>query len=634
MRIPDDTIEEVRRASDIVDVISGYVQLKKRGKNYLGLCPFHQEKTPSFSVSSEKQMYYCFGCGKGGNVFTFVMERDKVSFVEAVKALAERAGIALPDRDTGADNATEYEELYAAVKFAGLHFHENLTGTVEGKLALEYFHHRGFTDQTIRKFGLGYSLNTWDDLVKHAEAAKISSGQLERAGLTVKRDDGSSYDRFRGRAMFPIFSPSGRPVGFGARKLREDDPIAGKYINSPETSIYVKSRLLYGLWQAKEEIREAGFAILVEGYADLITLHQAGITNVVASSGTALTEEQIQVIERYAKTITIIYDADSAGSKAAVRGADLVIQNGLDVNVVTLPEGEDPDTFVRKNGGEAFRLRAEKAVSFLEFMAATFRDQGLLTTPEGKTKAVRAIVTTLAKMPDELKRNFYIKSLAEQFGVYESVLFREVEKLSSHPGSRSVFHEQGGPPPAGSTVSSTADRPATTPRAPEREIVRAMFEVGPEMVTFVSKNIVRETFQFRQAREAFDLAVQRMKSGEPWDVPAILNSTEDQGLRNFIAEVLSTRYEISRGWAEFNQSNPWEAAEQSIIRMKTEGIEGRIAENVARLKEAKKNGEDVVPLMEENLRLQIEKKVIASSRLLGNSTTVENNPPPDAGDSN
>lgn len=391
MRIPETKIDEIRSASNIVDVISSYVSLKKRGKNFLGLCPFHKEKTPSFNVSPDKQMYHCFGCGVGGNAFTFVMELEKVSFIEAVRTLADRAGITLPTEGGDTTQATENEGLYNVCRLAGLHFHENLMSTVEGKLALEYFHHRGFADETIRKFGLGYSMNSWDDLLKHAQAKDIDTTILEKAGLVIRREDNSGlYDRFRGRAMFPIFSPSGRPIGFGARKMREDDPVPGKYINSPETPVYVKSQNLYGLFHAKEAIREKENAILVEGYADLISVFQAGIENIIASSGTALTEEQILLIGRYAKNITLVYDADSAGSKATMRGVDMIIENGLEVKVAELPAGEDPDSFVRKHGGKEFQKLLDGAVTFLDFKARSFQQQGLLETPEGQTRAVRS----------------------------------------------------------------------------------------------------------------------------------------------------------------------------------------------------------------------------------------------------
>ncbi len=408
MRIPDEKVDEIRNATDIVDVISAVVRLRKRGKSYIGLCPFHQEKTPSFTVSADKQMYHCFGCGVGGNVFTFLMERDKLSFVEAVRVAAERAGIALPAEGSAENGGnTVQEQLFDLTRLAGLHFHDNLVNSVEGKLALEYFLHRGFTESTIRKFGLGYAMNSWDDLLGFARRENIEPALLDKAGLLVRREDGSGYyDRFRGRAIFPIFSTNGRTIAFGARKLREDDPL-GKYINSPETPIYSKSRVLYGLSLAKETIREREFALLVEGYADLITVFQAGFENVVASSGTALTVEQIQLLSRYARRITLVYDADSAGSKATLRGGDLILEHDLDVRVAELPPGEDPDSFVRKHGAKAFQDLLEGAVSFLDFRAQQLQAEGLFSTPEGKAQALRQLVETVARVNDELKRTFF-----------------------------------------------------------------------------------------------------------------------------------------------------------------------------------------------------------------------------------
>ena len=365
MRIADDKIDEVRNANDIIEVVSRYVGLKKRGKNYIGLCPFHKEKTPSFTVSAEKQMYHCFGCGKGGNLFTFLMEMDKVSFVEAVRSLASKAGIMIPEETAPmTEEQTEFENYYAICRFAGMHFFRNLTETEEGKEALNYFYKRGFTDEIIRTFGLGYSMNSWDAFVLKAEAEGFKTEDILKVGLARVRDDGSLYDYFRGRAMFPIFSTAGRVIGFGARKMREDDAIAGKYINSPESPLYNKSRVLFGLFHSKDAIRQEDNALMVEGYADLISLYQAGIRNVVASSGTALTEEQLTLIGRYSKNLTLVYDADSAGSSATVRGIDLALEHNLNVRIVELPEGEDPDSFVQKHGGNEFRERLANAISF------------------------------------------------------------------------------------------------------------------------------------------------------------------------------------------------------------------------------------------------------------------------------
>ena len=321
VKIPQEKIDEIRAASDIVDVISARLQLKKRGKDYLGLCPFHQEKTPSFSVSPTKQMFYCFGCHRGGDVVKFVMEYEKAFYIEALEILAERAGISITRTEESFEAANETEKMYSVMSFAARTFFTNLTKTTEGEFALNYFRDRGFTNQTMTAFGLGYSLRGWDSLLKKTEEEGIDPEQLEKVGLVRRRDDGGNYDTFRGRAMFPIFNTNGRVIAFGARKLYDDDNL-GKYINSSETPIYHKSKVLYGLSQAKDAIRERDFAVLVEGYADLISVHQAGTKNIVASSGTALTTEQIQLISRYTKNITLVYDADSAGANAMMRGVD------------------------------------------------------------------------------------------------------------------------------------------------------------------------------------------------------------------------------------------------------------------------------------------------------------------------
>jgi DNA primase len=341
MRIPEDKIEEVRTASDIVDVISAYVRLKRRGKSYVGLCPFHKEKTPSFHVTPDKQMFYCFGCQEGGNVFSFLMKTEKVSFIEAVKTLANRAGIELPVYDAPQAGSTQNEQLFRANMIAARFYHRSLTETTEGEFAMQYLRNRGFTGETIKKFELGYAPRGWQSLINHAAEKGVETDYLEKAGLVSKRDDDSFYDRFRGRVLFPIFSTSGRIVAFAGRQLYEDDALA-KYINTPETPIYQKGKLLYGLSMNRDDIRKQTYAILVEGYTDLISMYQSGIQNVVASSGTALTEDQIRLLARYAPTVVIVYDADSAGSTAALRGVELILERGLDVKIAQLPEGKIP----------------------------------------------------------------------------------------------------------------------------------------------------------------------------------------------------------------------------------------------------------------------------------------------------
>lgn len=630
MRIPESKIEEVRRASDIVDVIAGYVRLKKAGKNFLGLCPFHTEKTPSFNVSPERQMYHCFGCGVGGNVFTFVMEYEKVSFVEAVRTLADRAGIALPL--AGAEQQgqeTEVETLYTICRAAAKMFYENMTRTVEGQLAREYFRHRGFSDETIRTFGLGYSLNSWESMLRLAEREKFPLELVEKAGLIIKREDGSGYyDRFRGRAMFPIFSVTGRVIGFGARKLREDDQIPGKYINSPETPIYIKSRSLYGIHHAKDALREKEFAILVEGYADLISVYQAGIRNVIASSGTALTEEQINLIGRYAKRITLVYDADSAGSKAALRGVDLILEQGLEVRIAQLPEGEDPDSFVKKHGGPAFEKLVEGAVSFIDFKANMFRAEGKFDSPEGQAEAIRSIVESVAKVKDELKRSFYIKSLAARYGVYESTLYRELEKLLGRGRYREQMEHQREtqlhathpePEPEQPVAKRMLDIPAA-----ERDLLKLMLEHGDAMVRYVFSHLRLDHFSHPLILQVLQRILVLLDKGETWNRNTLIDAAEDEEFRRFIADITFSRYEISKGWQELDampeEPDPGELADRCMIVLKKQELDRLLAENQRQMKEALARGEEARRFLEQHKILLEEKKELELHGLAGERT--------------
>jgi DNA primase len=564
-------------------------------------------------------MYYCFGCGKGGNVFTFVMEHDKVSFVEAARTLAKRVGIEIPEEGyEDRAQSTEFENLFAACRTAALFYVGALNSSVEGQIGTGYFTHRGFSPETVRRFGLGYSPNAWDALARHVESAKLDLALFERAGLLLRRGEGEGYyDRFRGRAMFPIFSATGRVIAFGARKLREDDPL-GKYINSPETPIYSKSRVLYGLYQAREAIRAADSAILVEGYADLISLFQAGIENVVASSGTALTEEQIHLIGRYTKNITLVYDADSAGSKAALRGADLVIENGLDVRVASLPEGEDPDSFVRKAGAAAVRQLLDGGISFLDFKAEFFRAEGLLATPEGKTRAVRSLVETLARMKDELKRTFFIKSIAEKYSIYESILYRELEKQMGKPSPRAVRSWEAPPQAPGPSPEQTGTPATAAVTAPERALLKVMIEQGGALIDFVFQHVQPDAFTNREARAVVNLLLARRD--EHWEPASLVNAIEEPELKSFVANLVFSRHEISRGWeiigSQPEAADPWKVAEDAILRMKAGELDLRIAGAFRQLKEAESRGESLTEIKEEMLRLQREKRELATRRLL------------------
>jgi DNA primase len=606
MRIPPEKIEEIRSANDIVDVISQHVRLKKRGKNFVGLCPFHQEKTPSFTVSSEKQVYHCFGCSKGGNVITFVMEFEKVSFTEAVRSLAEKSGIIISFTEVDQERQNETEALYSACRFAGLQFHNNLTKTDEGRTALEYFHERGFSDETIRVFGLGYSLNSWDALARRAKEEGLDRSTLLKAGLIRVREDGTDYDYFRGRAMFPIISTTGRVVGFGARKLRDDDPL-GKYINSPETPIYNKSRILFGLFHSKDVVRGQDQALMVEGYADLISLHQAGIQNVVASSGTALTEEQVQLISRYTKRLALVYDADSAGSNATLRGMDVALAQDLDVTIVELPEGEDPDSFIRKSGGKEFQKLLDKGISFIDFKARQFQRTGSFSTPEGKAQAVRSIVQSIAKMKDELKRNFYIKEVATKYDIYESVLYRELEKWTGGRGRNESFGatraEESQRPGSQADVGSSASVSSAQKRTfvAEKDLLKLLLEHPTEMIEFVFSHITLAEISDSQIRKVIEFLLSRFDERGPGQITEIVGEMTDPILKSIVTDVVMSKYELSKGWeskeGEIEVADPWMVARDAIVAMKKRSLQSQLEENQLALKDASIRGMDAKPFV-------------------------------------
>ncbi len=602
MRISEEIIEQVRSSNDIVDVVAAYVRLKKRGKNYVGLCPFHQEKTPSFTVSADKQMYHCFGCHKGGNIFTFVMEHDKIAFTEAVRMLAGRVGIVIPE-GPGTEAQTEQEHLYNACRFAGQVFLENLMKTDEGRGALEYFHKRDLSDDTIRQFGLGYSLQSWDSLLVRAKQEGITTEHLQEAGLIRAREDGSPYDYFRGRAMFPIVSTTGRVIGFGARKIREDDAIAGKYINSPETPIYNKSRVLFGLFHSKDAIRREETALMVEGYADLISLFQAGIQNVVASSGTALTEEQLQLVGRYSKTLVLVYDADSAGSDATLRGIDLALEQDFDVRIVRLPQGEDPDTFVRKFGAKEFRKSVNDSISFIDFKAEQFYQEGAFSSPERKVEAVRSIVQSIAKMKDELKRNFYVKEVAGKYDVYESVIYRELERWISenrrvHLKER-LADNRTVPGREELAPRVTKDQAQIPPE--ERDVLKILMEGDEEIIGYISSNITLSDLSSLQVQEIAQLVLQHRQAGTYNGVESLVHLVDNPDLKELMTSISFSKYELSRGWQtaekEVIEGDPWQIAKDVILMIKRRAIRRDLEENQKELHDANQRGADSRPFL-------------------------------------
>ncbi len=434
MRLSDDKIEEIRYSVNIVEIIGSSVRLKKSGKNFTGLCPFHQEKTPSFMVNSEKQIYKCFGCGEGGNVFSFIMKDQNISFIEAVKQLAERSGIQLPRIQDDSKERHDLEKLYTLNEFAEEWYKNNLWKTEPGKKALDYLRKRGFRDDTLKVFGIGYVPEGWDGLVRASTAASFDRKLLEEAGLAIsKTQKNSSYDRFRNRIIFPVRNQYGRTVGFGARKF--DDSEGPKYINSPETPVYQKGRLLYGLYQNREAVRQRDMIIIVEGYTDVMALYEHGIGVGVATSGTALTPEQARLINRYTKNVVLLYDADAAGIKAALRGTEVLFGANLDVNVINLGQKNDPDSFLRENTIEDFNAKLEERQSIIEFYASGFKDKGKSLSYNQKTSRIRDMMDLIDNISDTLKRELMLKEIGEKLSTDEKTIFKEYYR-KKRAGSR------------------------------------------------------------------------------------------------------------------------------------------------------------------------------------------------------
>ncbi|MBP3662716.1 MAG: DNA primase [Bacteroidales bacterium] len=428
--IPQETVNRILDTAQIVDVVSDFVTLKKRGANHIACCPFHNEKTPSFSVSASKGIYKCFGCGKSGTAVGFVMEHENMSYTEALKYLAKKYNIEVVEKEETAEEIAKRqrsESLYLVSEYAGKFFQESMQTPDGQAIAYQYFKSRGLEDETIRKYGLGWSPVTRKALSEAARAAGYKEEFLVETGLSIKYDDGRLVDRFYDRVMFPIHSVSGRIIAFGGRTLRTDKSVA-KYVNSPETEIYVKSRSLYGIYFAKNEIARQDKCILVEGYLDVLSMHQLGITNVVASSGTSLTVEQIRLIRKFTNNVTIIYDGDGAGIKAALRGIGLVLKEGLNVKIVLLPDGMDPDDFARRHTLEQVQdYIFQNEQDFIGFKTDLLLGEAG-GDPLKKANLINDVADTIALIPDAVIRAVYVKSCADKFGIDEQILTDRVTR--------------------------------------------------------------------------------------------------------------------------------------------------------------------------------------------------------------
>lgn len=610
--IAPNSIEQLLNAAIIEDVVGDYVSLRRAGSRYKGLCPFHDEKTPSFVVTPTLGIYKCFGCQKGGNALNFLMEMENMSYVEAARTLAKRYGIELIE--TGAADTEEYKEsqklrenLQVVLDYAGHFFSHNLQESEEGRtIGLPYFRERGFTMETISKWGLGYSPSEWEALANKAVADGYTIENLELAGLVRKKEQGGYFDLFRNRVMFPIHSVSGKIIAFAGRKMTANDN-APKYVNSPETELYKKSDILYGIYQAKNAIKAENKVYLTEGYTDVITLSQYGVANVVASSGTALTPGQIKMLRRFTPNITVVYDGDKAGIKASLRGINLLLAEDLNVRVVPLPEGEDPDSYCKSLGAEQFQAYLDQHEENFIFFKARLLLEGISNDPIKKTEAIRDILDSLAEIRDPLKRNALNHELAGICQVDENLLASELSKLV-----RSKFSTTG---------AEIIEELRQITKAAGVEMHREPFTDEVQERTFIKLILQHGEKPFNEEQTIFEFAISEMKDDELVEFHDPLAGKifellfaeypvfpgqqffiqhPDPEVASWAAGALSSGHELSKAWVEnfiyvtHENDNFKQDLVSIIVHLRRKKLDNIIKKTIEKLKDPELNAEDVM----------------------------------------
>lgn len=572
--IPDEKIVEIRDATSIVEVISGYVRLHKSGTNYRGLCPFHQEKTPSFFVSEAKKIFHCFGCGASGDVFAFIMQYEKLSFQGAARLLAQKKGIALPEREVTPQQRqqiNEREELYAINKLAAQFYHEMLFHDRRGKKARVYLQNRGIQSSTITSFYLGFAPDGWQELGNYLRSKKISLDRAHKAGLLISKENQQYYDRFRQRIIFPLFNVARHIIGFGGRVLDVGEP---KYLNSPESFIYNKRHHLYGLHVASQFIAQQNLALIVEGYFDVISLHQAGIKYVVAPLGTALTEQHILMLKRYTLNIITVFDADSSGEKAMIRSLIPFLSCGVSPRMILLPKGHDPDSFVRQYGAQAFIQLVDEALPLIDFVAEQIIKKHQITTPQGKIQASDELIPLLENMRNEVERDFYTQKIASRLNIKEAYLLKKIEKAAERGYGQT---DKTAFPSAGAEELRSVEEKA------ERLIIELML-LHPEIIPTVEKNDFLEEFTSVVLQEAGRTLCTMFHERGGIDLPAFMQSIQDKEMHRYLSAI---------SFKEGCGGNPLKILEDCVHRMRLQKLRRKREETKALLKKAEDSHDEV-----------------------------------------
>jgi DNA primase len=570
--IPEETIQEVLLRADIVDVISDYVQLKKGGASYKGLCPFHSEKTPSFTVSAAKSLYYCFGCQASGNVLGFLMRYENLSFPEAVRHLAARYGIAVPD-DSAPQQQTALQQLYRLHQAAAAFFHQCLLHDPAAQHARAYCRRRQITGETVSRFHLGFAPASWEVLSREMQRQGFPQELLLRSGLVAARENsGGVYDRFRNRLIFPIHDRLGRPVAFGGRMLEgTDGGSAPKYLNSPETAIFHKGQILYGFHLAKQAIRQAGRVILVEGYTDVTACHRQGVQQAVGTLGTALTERHVEMLRGLAREVVLVFDGDAAGGSATERGIELCLGAGLRVRVVTLPAGEDPDSFLQQHAGTELLHYVDNALTFLDYQLARGKRFYDLQTPTGRADCVARILPLLDKVDNQVERWGYVTLLAEKVGVPVELLQRQ---MAARNPKEAVSRQAADPLPVRQT--------STLPRV-EYDLLRLLLH-DVSIVERVQQHITLDDFSEPMLRDIYAVLLRQELRGQQPLFPMILDYVETAAQRQLLARMAAEPMSL-------NGQECRKALDDYLLHFKRRGVQTQLRRLRECIREAERRGD-------------------------------------------
>jgi len=583
----DNTLEQIRAASDIVDVIGGYLPLKRAGGNFTALCPFHKEKSPSFNVNPQKQIFHCFGCHKGGDVFTFVKEYENIGFVDAVRRLAERAKIPIEaDQNPAAQESRHLKDTL-------LQIHEQITqrwqsalvNEAAGQMARDYLAQRGVTEEAVNLFRLGAAPEAWDDTVNWARSKGHDLAVMEKAGLILKKEGSDRhYDRFRGRLMFPICDEQGRVIGFSGRVLTGDEKTA-KYVNSPETPIFTKSKVFFGLDKSKRAILDAGYAVVCEGQLDLIACFMAGVQNIVAPQGTAFTEQHARIIKRYVDEVVLCFDSDNAGQNAAVRSLDSLLASGLAVRVAVVPAPHDPDSFIKANGGEAFRELIQGAEDFFDYYLGRLCRDSDLATDKGRLTVLREMADAVRKTGNTVLVDKYAQKTALRLGVTPDAVRVEFGKTGSAPVARGEesFEDAGESPPEMSRLSTT-----------EQRLLRLMLRHDGHL-EWLGAHLSRDWIQSQIAKDIFTRRLQAQTEGTWRNLGLFLDGFESTQVRSLITEATMDKRELP---------NPEQQLADIALRLRNQFLDGQIAALTQRISQPETADSAKVELLREQQRLK------------------------------